>query len=215
MMLSLCYSICVASGCVRVILVAYLYFVLGIFVFCFLIVDCIFFFFFFFFFQAEDGIRDHCVTGVQTCALQIYSGSAPGYLLGGAYLDSVGGVDGSGCLKLTTSFYNGQMGSFILDDLDGGAPITGFRASFRMLIGGGSGADGLSLNFANDYTWSEFGEEGDGTGLTISFDTYNNGGGEAPAIDVKKGGNIIFSRKGNLELFRTGDYVDVVVQVDP
>src|SRR5438034_3967529 len=28
--------------------------------------------FIFFFFQAEDGIRDHCVTGVQTCALPIY-----------------------------------------------------------------------------------------------------------------------------------------------
>src|SRR5437588_9264736 len=28
--------------------------------------DCVFFF------QAEDGIRDHCVTGVQTCALPIY-----------------------------------------------------------------------------------------------------------------------------------------------
>src|SRR5438034_10303429 len=27
----------------------------------------------FFFFQAEDGIRDHCVTGVQTCALPILS----------------------------------------------------------------------------------------------------------------------------------------------
>src|SRR5215204_3978455 len=27
--------------------------------------------FFVFFFQAEDGIRDHCVTGVQTCALPI------------------------------------------------------------------------------------------------------------------------------------------------
>src|ERR671927_1509562 len=26
---------------------------------------------YFFFFQAEDGIRDHCVTGVQTCALPI------------------------------------------------------------------------------------------------------------------------------------------------
>src|SRR5438034_5228150 len=26
----------------------------------------------FFFFQAEDGIRDHCVNGVQTCALPIY-----------------------------------------------------------------------------------------------------------------------------------------------
>src|SRR5437588_7807857 len=30
-----------------------------------------FFCVFFFFFQAEDGIRDHCVTGVQTCALPI------------------------------------------------------------------------------------------------------------------------------------------------
>src|SRR5207248_4872644 len=29
------------------------------------------FFFFFFFFQAEDGIRDRTVTGVQTCALPI------------------------------------------------------------------------------------------------------------------------------------------------
>src|ERR1041384_7716310 len=30
-------------------------------------------FFFFFFFQAEDGIRDKLVTGVQTCALPIWS----------------------------------------------------------------------------------------------------------------------------------------------
>src|SRR5947209_9284053 len=30
-----------------------------------------YFFFFFFFFQAEDGIRDIGVTGVQTCALPI------------------------------------------------------------------------------------------------------------------------------------------------
>src|SRR5204863_3542279 len=36
------------------------------FFFCFF-----FFFFFFFFFQAEDGIRDLYVTGVQTCALPI------------------------------------------------------------------------------------------------------------------------------------------------
>src|SRR5207302_6208019 len=37
----------------------------------------IFFLFFFFFFQAEDGIRDFHVTGVQTCALPI-SVAAPG-----------------------------------------------------------------------------------------------------------------------------------------
>src|SRR5256885_5581517 len=29
----------------------------------------------FFFFQAEDGIRDYKVTGVQTCALPIYHGA--------------------------------------------------------------------------------------------------------------------------------------------
>src|SRR5438034_8847052 len=32
---------------------------------------------FFFFFQAEDGIRDHCVTGVQTCALPISASPGP------------------------------------------------------------------------------------------------------------------------------------------
>src|SRR5215471_15055346 len=32
---------------------------------------------FFFFFQAEDGIRDLYVTGVQTCALPISPGSGP------------------------------------------------------------------------------------------------------------------------------------------
>src|SRR5688500_20019015 len=36
-------------------------------------ISCIFMFFsYFFFFQAEDGIRDYKVTGVQTCALPIF-----------------------------------------------------------------------------------------------------------------------------------------------
>src|SRR2546421_781708 len=34
---------------------------------------CLFESFFFFFFQAEDGIRDLIVTGVQTCALPIFA----------------------------------------------------------------------------------------------------------------------------------------------
>src|SRR5260221_5183056 len=41
-------------------------------------------------FQAEDGIRDHCVTGVQTCALPI----SP----------VVGGINGRG-LIVNTSYY--------------------------------------------------------------------------------------------------------------
>src|SRR5437868_8669576 len=36
----------------------------------------IFIIFFFFFFQAEDGIRDRNVTGVQTCALPIWISSS-------------------------------------------------------------------------------------------------------------------------------------------
>src|SRR5687768_18361805 len=42
----------------------------------FLMFLSLFFFFFFFFFQAEDGIRDVAVTGVQTCALPICAGPA-------------------------------------------------------------------------------------------------------------------------------------------
>src|SRR5437762_14318254 len=36
---------------------------------------------FFFFFQAEDGIRDTSVTGVQTCALPIYAVRLAGLFL--------------------------------------------------------------------------------------------------------------------------------------
>src|SRR2546430_3863120 len=36
-----------------------------------ILIDRCYFVFFFFFFQAEDGIRDLTVTGVQTCALPI------------------------------------------------------------------------------------------------------------------------------------------------
>src|SRR5262249_59780692 len=37
----------------------------------------------FFFFQAEDGIRDWSVTGVQTCALPISPGAGGSYTWGG------------------------------------------------------------------------------------------------------------------------------------
>src|SRR5437588_5939291 len=45
------------------------YFIFLLFLFCFMHFMSVILFFFFF--QAEDGIRDHCVTGVQTCALPI------------------------------------------------------------------------------------------------------------------------------------------------
>src|SRR5687767_15664343 len=44
-----------------------------------------FVFLFFFFFQAEDGIRDKLVTGVQTCALPILVRDAEGYVTENRY----------------------------------------------------------------------------------------------------------------------------------
>src|SRR5688572_31039541 len=46
------------------------FYVIVYYLFFFLFI--VLFFFFFFFFQAEDGIRDLTVTGVQTCALPIF-----------------------------------------------------------------------------------------------------------------------------------------------
>src|SRR3712207_3596501 len=49
---------------------------------------------FFFFFQAEDGIRDIGVTGVQTCALPISAGGGAGAAVtGGANVDVAGAAD--------------------------------------------------------------------------------------------------------------------------
>src|SRR5689334_23460365 len=60
-------------------------------------------FFFFFFFQAEDGIRDGTVTGVQTCALPISSvpghGRANNWLVIAIGNQTRGARDGSGTTK--------------------------------------------------------------------------------------------------------------------
>ena len=136
-------------------------------------------------------------------------------LFGSAYVDSSGGFGGGGALKLTDAFVYGENGYFVINDLDAGVPITGFTATFKLLVGGGNGADGFSFNFANDLPDSVTGtsEEGAGSGLTLEFDTYNNGGGEAPAIDIKLNGSEIATSKGNLDLFRTGDYIDVSINL--
>src|SRR5690349_13859796 len=53
------------------------------------------FFFFFFFFQAEDGIRDLYVTGVQTCALPIFLKALVSIgIAGQASIDKVAGPVG-------------------------------------------------------------------------------------------------------------------------
>ncbi len=123
------------------------------------------------------------------------------------------GVIEDGVLKLTKG-PGGKQGAFIIDDLDNGAPIRAFTVTFDLFIGGGTVADGLSFNFASDLPNSSFSEEGAGTGLTVSFDTYDNGFGEAPAIDVKWNGTVLTSTKNVLSLFRADRFVPVRINVD-
>src|SRR5437867_7501000 len=73
--------VCRNSAMIRVIsmlwVVVFLLFLF--FYFLFIIFVLLVLFFFFFFFQAEDGIRDRTVTGVQTCALPIWPRLSPCY----------------------------------------------------------------------------------------------------------------------------------------
>src|SRR3989454_3668863 len=71
---------------------------------------------FFFFFQAEDGIRDYKVTGVQTCALPISSAPTLSLAFLGTLRDKVG--QGNSALSADSA-------------LDG---------TFRVTLGAGSGA---------------------------------------------------------------------------
>jgi hypothetical protein len=116
----------------------------------------------------------------------------PARLLGNAFIDKTGGVGNSGALKLTIAT-NGQIGSILIPNPNGGLPVQSFSAQFMSFVGGGTTtnhADGFSFNFAADLPEVPLDEEGAGKGLTVSFDTWDNGNREAPAIDVKWGGAV-------------------------
>jgi hypothetical protein len=90
--------------------------------------------------------------------------------------DGNAGAISNGVLILTRAVANNN-GGFIIEDLDGGLPISGFTATFKLLIGNGSGAAGFSFNFAPDLPDGTINEEGAGSDLRVCFDTYQDGGG--------------------------------------
>jgi hypothetical protein len=136
---------------------------------------------------------------------------------GSAGVLATGGYTNSGFLQLTAAV-GSQDAAFILSDLDGGVPVVSFTGAYKCLLGGGGyqGADGISFNFAPDLPAGTITEEGAGTGLTVEFDTFDNGAPDtAPSIDIKVGGvEMINSIIPNG--LRTGsDWVDVVIQLNP
>ncbi len=102
----------------------------------------------------------------------------------------------AGELVLTPPF-PGQAGAWLTADLAPGQAVRGFAAKFnvaiRPAVGSQLPADGLSFNWASDLPNGTYAaaEEGQGNGLRVCFDIYDNGGGEGPAIDVKWGNQLI------------------------
>ena len=139
-------------------------------------------------------------------------------IYGSAVVENDGGVGNSGALKLTSGL--SQQGFLVLDDLDPDQPLAGFRVAFNARAGSdaiiANQGNGFSFSFAPDIPDGAFPrpEEGVGSGLRVSFDTYNNGGAEAPAIEVTFAGVELASRRVNF--LPTGpSLVPVVIRVDP
>jgi hypothetical protein len=114
----------------------------------------------------------------------------------------------------------GKYGAFIIEDLAPTGPVREFVASFKVRMSGGNGfADGFSFNWAADLPNGTFAqaEEGEGTGLRVCFDTFNNGGNEGPAIDVKWGTNTIASyhTDNNFLPGNLNDFAEVAIRLNP
>lgn len=156
-------------------------------------------------------IDDLVITGINGVGSVPPAPPAGSSVYGSAYL-------GGGVLHLTDAV-NGQSGAFRVDDLLGGAPLGSFQMTFDALVGLGTAppADGFSVSVAANLPAGPWGlaEEGEGNGLSICFDNFDNGGGEAPSIDVKWQGATI-ATTGQLPSLETGGiFVPVSIRLDP
>jgi PA14 domain/Immunoglobulin domain/Bacterial lectin len=132
---------------------------------------------------------------------------------GNSAIIASGGFTNSGYLQLTPSTPGQNAGFVINSDLDSGNPVYSFVAQFKAYIGGGDGGYGFSFNFAPDLPNGIIGVDGAGTGLSIAFDTYNNGVGDIVGINLHANGSLVTSQPfGGL---RPGTWVDVVVMLHP
>jgi len=155
-----------------------------------------------------------------TAGINFDSSSTLSYALSGsAQQGESEGVNGSAAALLTTA-ENGLNGALIIDDFNAGAPVTSMTASFALRMGGGTNppADGSVFVWSDDVGNSSapilFGEEGSGNGLIVSFDTYENGGGDVPGISLKWRGLLIAEKPMPFaSLLSDPDYFPVIVRV--
>jgi hypothetical protein len=106
-----------------------------------------------------------------------------------------GGFWHDGYLTITDNYHANQRTTIVLPDFNNANPVSAFRFTARVRIGGGTArpGEGVSISFGDD-AGGYVNEEGVATGLTVSFDTRDNRNGEAPAIEMKWN-NGVFARK--------------------
>ena len=119
-----------------------------------------------------------------------------------------------GELVLTTAV-NSQTGGYVIQSTPG-TNINSFTASFDYRMFGGNGADGVSLNYGSNIGNNQGGgEEGEGTGLILKFDSYDNTSNTtASQIRIFYGGVQIFSNTLNSFDLRNSLYRNVLLSVD-
>jgi Ca2+-binding RTX toxin-like protein len=120
----------------------------------------------------------------------------------------------NGRLELTPAV-GSRTGTAIINKPNPMQRLAGFSATFDLYLGnpGGNGADGASFVYGNLANNALFGENTNTNGLQIQFDTYDNGGGEAPAIDIVYNNAIVSTVKLTDAELETNTFVPVVIQV--
>ncbi len=187
--------------------------------------------------RSRPRSRAACVAvAVSTCLMTLSLGLAPAHaititfidnfndnsaapaILNGSAVINNGGSNGTPNVLLTPNTAS-QTGSLILPDLSPGVAVQSFMAGFDLQIGPGTStpADGTSFVFGQLTDNSLFGEEGPPAfnGLTLSFDIFDNGGGEAPAIEVLLNNVLVPGGRSTTNPFTNGAFVPVFANFDP
>jgi len=152
--------------------------------------------------------------------------------------------DGSGAncaIHLTDANQCGVGGTFFIPDLASGTNVNNLHVHWRSRVGGDNGSvctstqfglpggDGYSFNWGTDVASSGVAEEGTGTGISVTVDTFDNGsgcglescGGEAPAIEIKWQGSRVAANyigttdaQANKNFLRKNTFVEADFSVD-
>lgn len=130
------------------------------------------------------------------------------------------GDDGSGlngCLHLTDPGV-ASSGHLKLSNIGEGMNVTRLQIQWRSLIGGGSGADGYSINWANDLpkapVYANPGEEGAGSGITVAVDTYENGVDDILGLALIWKTNVVGTLGISVDNLRRNTFVNASLTVD-